>query len=138
MARSGQHLARQCAVQALYQWNATGQSPAEIEGSFIKNKKLSGRHLDYFLSLIKNIPLNREVIDNLIVAHLDRKLDRVDLIDHAILRVGTYELKFQPDLPTRVVLDQAISIAKVFASENSYKYVNGVLDKIAREVRGDV
>ena len=138
MARSGRHLARRCAVQALYQWNVTGQSPSEIESSFIKNENLSGRHLDYFLALIKNIPLNIEVIDNLITPHLDRKLDKVDLIDHAILRVGTYELKFQPDVPARVVLDEAIDIAKVFASEHSYKYVNGVLDKIAREVRGDV
>ncbi|WP_423909425.1 transcription antitermination factor NusB [Candidatus Spongiihabitans sp.] len=138
MARSGRHLARRCAVQALYQWNVTGQSPSEIESSFIKNENLSGRHLDYFLALIKNIPLNMEVIDNLITPHLDRKLDKVDLIDHAILRVGTYELKFQPDVPARVVLDEAIDIAKVFASEHSYKYVNGVLDKIAREVRGDV
>ncbi len=138
MARSGRHLARRCAVQALYQWNVTGQSPSEIESSFIKNENLSGRHLDYFLALIKNIPLNIEVIDNLITPHLDRKLDKVDLIEHAILRVGTYELKFQPDVPARVVLDEAIDIAKVFASEHSYKYVNGVLDKIAREVRDHV
>jgi N utilization substance protein B len=61
----------------------------------------------------------------------------VDLIDHAILRVATYELKYQPDIPTNVVLDEAIDLAKVFASEHSYKYVNGVLDRIAREVRSD-
>ncbi|WP_424946627.1 transcription antitermination factor NusB [Candidatus Spongiihabitans sp.] len=137
MVRSGRHLARRCAVQALYQWEVTGQSPSEIESSFIKNENLCGPHLDYFLTLIKNIPLNAEAIDNLITPHLDRNLDKVDLIEHAILRVGTYELKFQPEVPTRVALDEAIDLAKVFASEHSYKYVNGVLDKIARAVRGD-
>lgn len=137
-ARSGRHLARRCAVQALYQWAVTGQSPAQIESSFIKNKELSGLYLEYFSELIKNIPLNTEVIDNLITPHLDRKLDKVDLIDHAILRVGTYELKFQESVPARVVIDEAIDLAKVFASEHSYKYVNGVLDKIAREVRGEM
>jgi len=137
MARSGRHLARRCAVQALYQWDVTGQHNSEIESSFIKNEQLSGRHLEYFSTLIKDIPDQVEVIDNLISPHLDRSIEKVDVIDHAILRVGTYELKYQPDIPTKVVLDEAIDLAKVFASEHSYKYVNGVLDRIAREVRSD-
>jgi len=137
MTRSGRHLARRCAVQALYQWIVTGQPSSEIESSFIKNENLSGRHLEYFSALVKNIPLQVEVIDKLITPHLDRKLEKVDLIEHAILRVGTYELKFQKDIPTKVVLDEAIDLARVFASEHSYKYVNGVLDKVAREVRND-
>ncbi len=136
MARSGRHLARRCAVQALYQWGVTAQAASEIESGFIKNDNLSGAHLDYFLTLIHNIPSQVEAIDQLISPHLDRKLEMVDLIDHAILRVATYELKFEADIPTRVILDEAIDLAKVFASEYSYKYVNGVLDKIARELRG--
>lgn len=137
MARSGRHLARRCAVQALYQWEVTNQAPSEIETSFIKNQALSGVHLAYFLRLIRNIPVHVEVIEQLISPHLDRELDTVDLIEHAILRVATYELKFERDIPPKVVLDEAIDIAKVFASENSYKYVNGVLDKVAREVESD-
>lgn len=138
MAISGRHLARRCAIQALYQWDVTGQASGEIESSFIKNKNLSGRYLDYFLTLIRNIPVQVEVIDQLISPHLDRKLEDVDLIDHAILRVATYELQFEQDIPTRVILDEAIDLAKVFASEYSYKYVNGVLDKVAREIRSEV
>ncbi len=137
MARSGRHLARRCAVQALYQWDVTGQDYSNIESSFIQNEQLTGRHLEYFSTLIKNIPAQVGIIDSLISPHLDRSLEKVDLIDHAILRVGTYELKYEPDIPTKVVLDEAIDLAKVFASEHSYKYVNGVLDKIAREVRSD-
>ncbi len=137
MVRSSRHLARRCAVQALYQWQVTGQAPAQIESGFIRNENLCGHHLDYFLSLIKNIPPNTGVIDDLISPHLDRPLERVDLVDHAILRVAVYELQFQPDVPTRVVLDEAIDLARIFASEHSYKYVNGVLDKIAAKVRPD-
>lgn len=138
MAVSGRHLARRCAVQALYQWQVTGQVFSDIESSFIKNKRLTGRYLDYFLTLIRNIPVHAEAIDQLISPHLDRKLETVDLIDHAILRVATYELQFEQDIPTRVILDEAIDLAKVFASEYSYKYVNGVLDKVAREIRSEV
>ena len=135
MARSGRHLARRCAVQALYQWQATGQASTEIELNLIENDNLSGHHLEYFLTLVKNIPVHIAIIDALISPCLDRKLEKIDLIEHAILRVATYELKFDNSIPTNVVLDEAIDLAKVFASENSYKYVNGVLDKIAREVR---
>ena len=136
MVASSRHLARRCAIQALYQWGVTGQSASEIEKGFIKNENLSGRHLDYFLILIKNVPVQIENIDRLISPHLDRKLEMVDLIEHAILRVATYELQFEQDIPTRVILNEAIDLAKIFASQHSYKYVNGVLDKVAHAVRG--
>ncbi len=135
MASNSRHLARRCAIQALYQWEVTAQLATDIERNFIKNKNLCGRHLDYFLTLIKNIPVQVEVIDQLIAPHLDRKLETVDLIEHAILRVATYELQFEPDIPTKVILNEAIELAKVFAAEQSYKYVNGVLDKVAHEIR---
>ena len=136
--RSGRYLARRSAVQALYQWQMTHQPTQDIEGSFIKNEDLEGPHLDYFKVLIENIPDKVEQLDSLMLPHLNRSLDSVDVIEHAILLVGVYELKYQPDVPVSVVLDEAIELAKTFASENSYKYVNGVLDKVAGEVRGDI
>ncbi len=138
MAKSGRHLARRCAVQALYQWRMTGQAPSEIRENFIANENLTGKHRDYFLLLINCIPDCIEKIDDLIKVRLDREPDRVDLIEQAILRLGTYELVYAPDIPTHVVLDEAVELAKVFCSEHGYKYVNGVLDKIARDVRGEI
>ncbi len=135
MAKSGRHLARRCVVQALYQWQVTKQNPEDIEKSFIKNATLSGKHKEYFLSLINIIPQCIETIDAAIKPFLDRDTDKLDLIEQAILRVATYELKYDPDIPTRVVLDEAIDIAKLFGSEHGYKYVNAVLDKVAKEVR---
>jgi len=135
MAKGRRHLARRCAVQALYQWQVTGQQQSDIESYFIKNEKLSGKHQDYFLSLINIIPHTIELIDALIIPHLDRELEKVDLIEQSILRVGAYELKYDFSIPTKVILDEAINLAKLFCSQHSYKYVNGVLDKVAKEVR---
>ena len=138
MAKSGRSLARRCVMQALYQWRMTGQEPSEIPENFIANENLTGKHLDYFLLLINRIPGRIEKIDELIKVHLDRDPDKVDLIEQAILRLGVYELVYAQDIPARVVLDEAVDLAKVFCAENGYKYVNAVLDKIAHDVRGDI
>lgn len=135
MARSGRHLARRCAVQALYQWQMTGQDKEQIIETFIENENLNGKHQDYFLSLINFIPNHVDQIDALIAPHLDRDQEKVDLIEQAILRLGTYELRYDKSIPTSVVIDEAIDLAKTFGSEQGYRYVNGVLDKVAREVR---
>ena len=137
MAIGGRHLARRCAVQALYQWQITRQSPTEIESSFIKNEKLKGKAQEYFRSLINIIPHYIEAIDEVIEPFLDRDAEKVDFIEQAILRVGTYELRYDRSIPTKVVIDEAVDIAKVFCSEHGYKYVNGILDKVAKTVRED-
>jgi len=137
LARSGRHLARRCAVQALYQWQMTGQNPEQIIETFIENDNLTGKHQDYFLGLINIIPNYVEEIDALINPHLDREQQRVDLIEQAILRLGTYELKYDQSIPTNVVIDEAIDLAKTFGSEHGFRYVNGVLDKVAKTVRAE-
>ena len=124
-------------MQALYQWQVTGQSSDEIESSFIQDENLADRHLDYFQELINCVPRHVSEIDRLLSCFLDRELERVDLIEHAIMRVGAYELKYEADTPVNVIIDEAIGLARVFASEQGYKYVNGVLDKVAKEVRGN-
>ena len=137
MARSGRHLARRSAVQALYQWAMTEQPVEEIESTFIHNENLSGKHKDYFDTLINVIPVHVETIDQLIEPHLDRNAEKVDLLEQAILRLATYELKFDPSIPTSVVLDEAIDLAKTFCSDHGYRFINGVLDKVAKQVRND-
>lgn len=133
----GRHLARRSAVQALYQWQLTGQAPAEIVGAFIDNDKLTGAPRDYFLHLVTRIPAEVEKIDSLIKRHSARDLARVDLLETAILRLGVYELLFAGDVPTKVALDEAVGLAKTFCAEQGYAFVNAVLDKVAVEVRGD-
>ena len=128
--------ARRCAVQAVYQWRITGQAPADIKGNFIGNEDLRGRHLDYFHELIADIPRRIARIDELINMHLDRPPEQVDLIEQAILRLGAYELAFAPEVPAKVALDEAVELARLFCAEHGYRYVNAVLDKVARDVRG--
>ena len=134
---NSQHRARQSAVQALYQFSLTGQPPSEIEGSFIFNQKLTGRYEAFFLHLIRGIAPNIDEVDNLYVHHLDRSKDQLDLVTLAVLRLGTFELAHQLDTPMKVVINEAVDLAKEFGADHGYKYINGVLDKVAREVRRD-
>ena len=132
MATSGRHLARRNAVQALYQWDMTGQPAHHIKPNFIHDDRLKGRHLEYFDHIIKELPANIEQIDELIEAHTDRPVSRLDPLEKSVLRVGTYEILFQLDVPHNVVINEAIEIAKLFCSDQGYKYVNGVLDNVIK------
>lgn len=134
---NSQHLARQTAVQALYQYSLTRQSPSEIEGSFIFNKKLSGKYHGFFQHLVRGIAPHTENIDKLFDQHLDRAKDQLDLVTLAVLRIGVFELAHQPDTPMKVIINEAIDLAKEFGADQGYRYINGVLDKVAREVRGN-
>ncbi len=135
MSGSSRYLARSSTVQALYQWDMTGQNCTEIERSFIPNRALKGAHLEYFRKLIGEIPIHCQEIDESLAPHQKGGAEKVDIIEKTILRLGAYELMFEKDVPVNVIIDQAIDLAKTFASENSYKYINGVLDKLARSVR---
>lgn len=133
MATSGRHLARRNAVQALYQWDMTGQDASSINSNFIHDERLKGRYREYFEKMIKDIPLNIEEIDGVITLHADRPVERLDPLEKAVLRIGTYELLYQIDIPQNVVVNEAIEIAKLFGSDHGYKYVNGVLDKVVKQ-----
>ena len=67
--------------------------------------------------------------------HVDREMDDVDPVERAILRIGTYELEYKKDVPTKVIINEAVELAKTFGADHSYKFVNGVLDKVAVELR---
>lgn len=137
MAKSGRNMARRCVVQALYQWRVTGQAGSDIRQNFIANENLTGKALEYFSLLIDRIPEHIEKIDEIIATHLDRDFNQVDYIEQSILRLGVYELVYAEDVPAKVVLNEAVGLAKVFCSEHGYQYINGVLDKIARDVRSE-
>ena len=134
---NSQHLARQTAVQALYQYSLTGQSPSEIEDSFIFNRKLSGKYQQFFLHLVRGIAPHTEDIDKFFDQHLDRAKDQLDLVTLAVLRIGAFELAHQPDTPLKVIINEAVELAREFGADQEYRYINGVLDKVAREVRGN-
>jgi N utilization substance protein B len=133
--QGGRRRARAAAVQALYQWQLTEQSPELIEDHFVLDHDTHGMDLEYFHHLVREIPLHRHELDDHLVPHLDRELDEVDPVERAILRLGAYEFEFHPEIPYKVILNEAVELAKTFGAEHGHKYVNAILDKVAAKLR---
>ena len=122
-------MARRSVVQALYQWELTGQLDSGIEDSFLSDWGLEGVDHEYFKQLSQGVLKYAPELDRILEQCLDRNLASVDPIERTILRIGTYELQFCPEIPARVVLNEAIELARVFGAEEGYRFVNGVLDR---------
>ncbi|MDD5578731.1 MAG: transcription antitermination factor NusB [Methylobacter sp.] len=127
--------ARKAAVQALYQWQMTGQNLGEIELQFLEEERLKDAQKSYFTELFHGIPKNLEALDQALTEFVDRPVDLIDPVERAILRIGAYELLHRLDMPYRVILNESINLAKCFGADGSHKYVNGILDKIAQKKR---
>lgn len=127
--------ARECAVQALYSWAISQNSPEIIELNFMTEQDMKGVDTPYFRKLFRQTVENVETVERIMQGYLDRGLEELDPIEKAILRLAVYELQFEADVPYKVVINEAIEVAKVFGADESHKYINGVLDKIAPLVR---
>lgn len=123
--------ARECAVQALYSLAISGNAPEQVELAFVVDQDLKGVDKPYFTRLFRQTVANVDTVDFTMSHYLDRELNELDPIERAILRLAVYELQFEPDVPYKVAINEAIEVAKVFGAEESHKYINGVLDKIA-------
>jgi len=135
MSGSSRHLARRAAVQALYQWEMTQQSRLDIEKHFLADDRLKKTDNEYFQELVNEIPRLVEDIDSSLLPYIDRDIALVDPIEKAVLRLAAYELIHHAEIPYRVVLNEAIELSRTFGSENGYRFVNGILDKMGAEVR---
>ena len=127
--------ARECAVQALYSWAVSQNSPEIVELNFMTEQDMKGVDTPYFRKLFRQTVENVEAVERTMQGYLDRGLEELDPIEKAILRLAVYELQFEADMPYKVVINEAIEVAKVFGADESHKYINGVLDKIAPVVR---
>ncbi len=131
-------LSRARAVQALYQWLVSGDDLGKIEEQFLNRDepyppyKISKT---YFSNLFLNIPKNITLLDEIIEPSLDRGVDELGPTERAILYLGVYELKFQPEVPYKVVINEAIDLTKLYGAEGAYKLINTSLDKIAQDLR---
>lgn len=128
---SARRRARECAVQALYSWALSGNTAEQVELAFVLDQDLEGVDKPYFRKLFRQTVENIEIVDFAISPYIDRAFDELDPIEKAILRLAVYELRFESDVPYKVVINEAIEVAKVFGADESHKYINGVLDKIA-------
>lgn len=129
------HKARRLAVQALYTWQVAAQDLADIEQQYCQDQDMSKIDGEYFRELLHKVPARLDELDAHIAPLLDREIDEVDAIERAILRLACYELTFRLDVPYRVVINESIKLAKTFGADQSHKFVNGVLDGVAKKLR---
>jgi N utilization substance protein B len=127
--------ARRRALQALYQWQITGQEAAEILRQFRAVQDMKGVDEAYFEALLRGIVAGQEGLDDELQPFLDRPIGQVDLMERVVLRIGAFELLNCPELPFRVVLDECVDLAHRYGSEQGHSYVNAVLDRAARQWR---
>ena len=128
--------ARHYALQALYQWYMAAASPRDIEAEFRTDYDFGAVDLEYFQALLRGVAAAAEELDACYAPLLDRKLEELDPIERSLLRMGCFELRERIDVPYRVVINEAVALARKFGAADSYKYINGVLDGLARELRG--
>ena len=127
--------ARRALVQAVYQWQMAGGSTADIEAEFEGNGSLSKADVEFFQDLLRGVVLECGDVDELLKPVLDRRLEELDNVERAVLRVATRELATRQDVPYRVVIDEYVELTKLFGAEDGHKFVNGVLDKLAGSLR---
>ena len=126
---------RRLAMQAIYQWQMTGDSISGIKQQFFEENNSTKIDLEYFTELVSGVASTVGEIDKLLEKYMSRTIELVDPVERSILRIGTYEFINRLDVPYRVVLNEAVTITKEFCSEKSHAFVNAVLDKVAKEIR---
>lgn len=131
-------LARRVTVQAVYQWLLNEAEPAALMKQFREQDEGIGRaDPQYFEELLRGIVAHAPELTMAIAPHLDRPLAQLDPVEHAILLLGAYEIAHRRDVPWKVAVNESVNLAKLFGAEDGYKFVNGVLDKLAHAVRAD-
>ena len=127
--------ARRRALQAIYAWQISGGNAESLLAQFAHEQAHEIADLAYFESLLRGVLDHRRDLDEALAPFVDRSMDEVDPIERAALRIAAYELVHRPDVPYRVVINEAIDSTKRFGSEHGHTYVNGVLDRAAVEWR---
>ena len=126
---------RSLAVQGIYSWQVSKNPIGDIEQQLLLEQNTKHLDVGFFQYLLRGVVVNLNVLDDALKPFVERPFEEIDLVEKAILRVSAYELKFRPDVPYKVVINEAIELAKAFAADDSHKFVNGILDKAVRLLR---
>ena len=135
MVRSSRRRAREFALQGLYQWQLAGAEPGTIARELAEARGFDKLDADYFRQLLHGTIANAPELESVLAPCLDRKFSQLSPVERAILLVGAYELTRQAEVPYRVVINEAVELAKTYGGTDGYKFVNGVLDKLAGQLR---
>ena len=134
-ATRARHIARELLVKALYQWQLAGHSIQELKSQFLAAEDFERCDSDYFGELLATIVGDAPALDTLISRYAARPIEQLDAVGRAVLWLGIAELKHRADVPTKVVINEAIELTKRYGNTDSHKFVNAVLDKSARDLR---
>ncbi len=127
--------ARRFAMQALYGWMISNNDLLLIEQHYLQERNSKNFDVDYFKLLLHNIPKKQSILDQEIIKYSNRTIEQLDPIELSILRIASYELIFCQDIPFKAIISEALELANMFGSETSYKFINAVIDRLAKDCR---
>jgi N utilization substance protein B len=133
--KSARRRSREAALQGLYEWLLGGAEPRAIDAHVREQEGFDKCDMAHFDSLLHGCIAEAADIDAVLARHVDRKTSLLSPIEHAVMMIGTYELRHCIDIPYKVAINEAVELAKAFGGTDGHKYVNGVLDKAAAELR---
>lgn len=136
MSPAARRRARHYAMQGLYQWHMAGANVSTIEAELRTDNDMAKVDVAYFHDLLHGVPKHLSEVEAVFAPHLQgRGAHELDPVTQALLRLGSYELKYRLDVPYKVVINEAVALAKKFGAADSHKFVNGVLDRVAERER---
>lgn len=131
----GRKKARRFAMQSLYSWHISKNDLNDVEEHTLLEHAEEEFDREYFKHLLYEVPTHLSDISQALNPHLARPIDELDPIELSVLRIAAFELLYRPDIPYKVVINEALELVKTFGATESHKFVNGVLDKVARDLR---
>lgn len=129
------HRARKLALQALYQWHMADTDLIKLDTQYTLGANPKKVDIEYLQMLIHGIGQKTDELDTLFKPFFDRDAEQVGPIELTALRIATYEFKHRPEIPYKVIINEALELAKIYGPEQSHKYINGILDQVARQLR---
>jgi transcription antitermination protein NusB len=128
-------LSRRLVLQALYQWQMTGQSFPELRNQYSSDEGFAEVDPEYFQQLLQGVVEDSAALDGMIGEWLDRPVAQLDPVEHAVLLIGVEELRAHVEVPYKVVLNECVELTKKFGATDGHKFINAVLDRAARQLR---
>ncbi|MCU0765047.1 MAG: transcription antitermination factor NusB [Burkholderiaceae bacterium] len=133
--RSARRRARELALQGIYEWLVGRQELAAVEGHLMDSEGFDKADRQHLREVLHGVIDDADALRAQFVEFIDRRPEQLSPVEHGILLIGTYELRQRPEIPYRVVINEAVELAKSFGGTEGFKYVNGVLDKVAARLR---
>jgi N utilization substance protein B len=133
--RSARRRARELALQGIYEWLVGGQDLAAVEGHLMDSEGFDRADREHLREVLHGVIDEAPALREQFTPFIDRRPEHLSPVEHGILLIGTYELQRRPEIPYRVVINEAVELAKSFGGTDGFRYVNGVLDKVAARLR---